>query len=154
MIILVHVRDRRRSIWVSPLMRSSLTCVRLGSRHPMSYVCRVCSYSGNEWEGIAPSPLHPTCIKKGSSKGCYVKLNDKAFAYRVDAMSRAKKPEAKFDTARFLAQATFGASKRDLKQFESKYTSSTRWSNGSVGMCWHAGFFSVVIRFISCFRLL
>ena len=78
------------------------------------------SYSGYEWEGIAPSPLHPTC----STKGCSVDFKDKAYVYRIDALIRPIKREDKFETARFLAQTTFGASKSILKEFESKYTKS------------------------------
>ena len=83
--------------------------------------CAFSSYSGYEWEGIPPSPIHPKC----SSKGCSVNFIDKAYAYRIDALDRPVKRDSKFDTARFLAQTTFGASKSDLKEFESKYTAST-----------------------------
>ena len=78
---------------------------------------------------MAPSPFHPSC----SSEGCTVNFNDTAYAYRIDAFTRPVKHQAKYGTARFLAQTTFGASKHDLKQFESKYTKSTRGFN--VCMC-------------------
>ena len=78
------------------------------------------SYSGHEWEAIPPSPLQPKCSKNG----CSVDLSDVTYAYRIDALKRPIKREAKFDTARFLAQTTFGASKHDLKEFETKYTAS------------------------------
>ena len=82
------------------------------------------SYSGYEWEGIAPSPLHPEYASSKKTNQVVV-LKDKAYAYRIDAFVRPIKRNATFETARFLAQTTFGASKRDLKEFESKYTAST-----------------------------
>ena len=89
-----------------------------------------CSYSGYEWEGIPPSPLQPTC----SNSGCSVNLNDVAYVYRIDALNRPVKREAKFDTARFLAQTTFGASRHDLSEFESKYTASMWCFNEFAGV--------------------
>ena len=82
------------------------------------------SYSGYEWEGIAPSPLHPQYASSKQNEQVVV-VTDKAYAYRIDAFVRPIKRNATFETARFLAQTTFGASKRDLKEFESKYTAST-----------------------------
>ena len=99
-------------------------CSRNAKSTPISLVVRVpsCSYSGYAWEGIAPSALHPEC---GSAE-CRAKLTDTRFAYRVDAVSRQKNPEFNVTAARFLAQTTFGARKRDLEEFATKYTTSTQ----------------------------
>ena len=94
---------------------------------------RCCSYSKYKWEGVAPSPLHPAC----GSSGCKVKLTDKRFAYRIDATSRAKKPDATILAARFLEQSTFGASPSDLKKFASKYATSKHWVGGRENIYCH-----------------